>query len=155
MVQVINVKEHNFVNTNDAPDWSDVVAISPYPAVFGPVYTFSQVFELIINPQSYANLSYPIRLEIPVGSSTITISNVVVNNIYISASTDQLMSIQLLSGSQPVFTTMFYGNYSGKGSYVFSGTINIVGVNFGNQVATVFISLLGVYTSAKIYVASP
>ena len=155
MVQVINVKEHNYVETNDAPDWNDIIAVSPYPSIFGPIYTFSQVFGLVIGPQSISSISYPIQLSIPIGQSTTTISNVVVNNIYVSASTDQLLGIQLLSNNQPEFTTMFYGSYSGKGAYVFSGTINIIGVNFGNQVATVFISLVGVYTTAKIVVESP
>ena len=175
MVRVISKREANLVNTNDAPDWSEVVAISPYPAVFGPVLSYSQLIPLTVPANSTVSFSIPIALSLPIGVfkistitqqpetvATITITTVLVTDIYVSSSSSELISVVLYSQQESSqipqatpnivtpFSALVYGNFHAHGTYIFNNSIIGQVVNYGSETATVYITLAGLYTLANI-----
>jgi hypothetical protein len=145
---VVYTNTINYVIAKDNEDFSEVVAISPFPGVFGNV----EVHYISYNgpvEKPIQTITIPLNLPLRIGKSTITINRLLVTDIYVSSSDSTGKEIYFYNAPQTQIyeqeaSLIFYGQGELHGTFFFEGTIYIV-IRPSVYPTDIFINMFGLY----------
>ncbi len=145
---MVYVNTINYVIAKDNEDFSEVVAISPFPGVFGQVEVYSINNHYAID-QPTVTIEIPIELPFRIGKSTITLNKLLVTDVYVSSPDNSAKIISFYNKEQESLneyqlSLAFYGNGEAHGIYLFTNTIYAV-IMTTQYPTEVFINIYGLY----------
>jgi hypothetical protein len=141
---MVYVNTVNYVYVRDNEDFSEVVAISPFPGVFGYVEVYSIPFyATLYNP--IETIAIPLNLPLQIGNNTITLNKLLVTDIYVSSRDSSGKIAIFYSNPQNIRASLvFYGQGELHGTYFFEGTIYVV-VQQTKYPADFYLNIFGLY----------
>ncbi len=145
---MVYINTIDYVIARDNEDFSEVVAISPFPGVFGNVEVYPIVYNGPIN-DPVQTITIPLNLPLQIGDSTITINKLLVTDIYVSSSDSTGKEVYFYNAPQTQIneqeaSLIFYGQGELHGTFFFEGTIYIV-VQPSVYPTDIFINMFGLY----------